>query len=50
MTLLLTPSELANIRGSTIHEIFILIRSNKIKYIVTENGIRIPIEYDNPQR
>lgn len=43
--LLVSPSELANIRGSTIHEIFDLIRNNKLDYVMTDRGIKIPIFY-----
>lgn len=43
--LLVSPSELANIRGSSIHEIFDLIHNNKLDYVMTDRGIKIPIVY-----
>lgn len=43
--LLLSPSELAAVRETGIHEIMLLILENKLPYLETADGIKIPVSY-----
>lgn len=45
ITLQLTPSQLASIRGISIHDIFTLIHNGSLPYLATNEGIHIPVTY-----
>lgn len=45
LILQLTPSQLASVRGISIHDVFTLIRNNAIPYLSTDEGIRILVFY-----
>lgn len=51
LTLLFTPAELAAVRGISIHDVFYMIHSDAIPYLVDDDGIKIPVTYtwDNNQ-
>lgn len=43
--LLVSPSELANIKGIKINTVFHMIRNNELRHYRTIDGIKIPIIY-----
>lgn len=45
ITLLLTPSQLASIRGISIYDVLTLIHNKTLPYLKTDEGIRIPVSY-----
>ena len=45
LTLFFTPTELAAVRGISIHEVFNQIRSDNIPYLLDDEGIKIPVTY-----
>lgn len=49
LTLYLSPTEFANIRGISISRVFEEIRRGAIPYQITEDGIRIPVTYEFEQ-
>lgn len=45
LILFFTPTELATVRGISIYDVFNQIRSQTLTFIITEDGIRIPVTY-----
>ncbi|PXX51603.1 hypothetical protein DFR60_1094 [Hungatella effluvii] len=45
ITLYLSPSELANVRGVPLSDIFKELRQHTLPYLLTNDGIKIPVTY-----
>lgn len=45
LNLLLSPSELAAVRGTNVHDIITLILERSLPYLETPDGIKVPVSY-----